>query len=178
MTAAEESGDADLITTIQTKIDKITGTTTTSSSSKDTKEVVVEEEEEETVAVEESEEITKLLAEQALFVKLGDDKMAAKVEKLIAKARAEAEEAAAKATTTATTSTTSATTTSTSTSSAAVEKLEAEMATFVSLGDEKVTTLPPVTNISPLSCVVYLITVCHVIVNHALSLLSTLILTC
>ena len=157
MTAAQESGDADLITTIQTKIDKIAGTTTTSSSSskggkskEDTKEVVVEEEEE-TVAVEESEEITKLLAEQALFVKLGDEKMAAKVETLIAKARAEAEEAAAKATTTTDTTTTT-TTSTTSTSSAAVEKLEAEMATFVSLGDEKVTTLSPVTHMSPLSC--------------------------
>ena len=111
---------------------------------------MVEEEEDETVAVEESEEVTKLLAEQALFVKLGDEKMAAKVEKLIAKARADAEEAAAKATTTTTATTT--TSTSTSTSSAAVEKLEAEMATFVSLGDEKVTTLSPVTHMSPLSC--------------------------
>ena len=111
---------------------------------------MVEEEEDETVAVEESEEVTKLLAEQALFVKLGDEKMAAKVEKLIAKARADAEEAAAKATTTTTATTT--TSTSTSTSSAAVEKLEAEMATFVSLGDEKVTTLPLDANISPLSC--------------------------
>ena len=96
------------------------------------------EEKSSVVAVEDSEGVTKLLAEQALFEKLGDEKMAAKMDKKITKARAAAEKTAAKGTTSTSSVTSTSTTTSGSSSSAAVVKLEAEMATFVSLGDEKV----------------------------------------